>query len=105
MSSEVTARLKESTQDFKAQLPIILELGNPAMRPRHWQKLFKAMNQPYYPDLVFSLSELLDHGVAQHVDLIGELSAAASGEEQLKESLVGISKVGSSKHVLSSPRR
>lgn len=92
MSSEVTARLKEATQDFKAQLPIILELGNPAMRPRHWQKLFKAMNQPYYPDLVFSLSELLDHGVAQHAELIGELSAAASGEEQLKESLVGISK-------------
>lgn len=92
IGSEVTARLKEATQDFKAQLPIILELGNPAMRPRHWQKLFKAMNQPYYPDLVFSLSELLDHGVAQHAELIGELSAAASGEEQLKESLVGISK-------------
>ena len=92
MSSEVTARLKEATQDFKAQLPIILELGNPAMRPRHWQKLFKAMNQPYYPDLVFSLSELLDHGVAQHAELVGEISAAASGEEQLKESLVGISK-------------
>eukprot|EP00752_Nemacystus_decipiens_P017827 g15983.t1 len=87
MSSEVTTRLKEATQDFKAQLPIMLELGNPAMRPRHWQKLFKAMNQPYYPDLVFSLSELLDHGVAQHAELIGELSAAASGEEQLKESL------------------
>lgn len=92
MSSEVTGRLKEATQDFKAQLPVIVELGNPAMRPRHWQKLFKAMNHPYYPDLVFSLSELLDHGVAQHAELIGELSAAASGEEQLKESLVGISK-------------
>lgn len=53
----------------------------------------QAMNQPYYPDLQFSLSELLDNGVVQHADLIGELSAAASGEEQLKESLVGISKV------------
>lgn len=93
MNSDVTARLKEATQDFKAKLPVVVELGNPAMRPRHWQKLFKAMNQPYYPDLVFSLSELLDHGVAQHTDLIGEISAAASGEEQLKESLVGISKV------------
>lgn len=92
MSSEVTSRLKEATQEFKAQLPVIVELGNPAMKPRHWQKLFKAMNQPYYPDLVFSLSELLDHGVAQHAELVSEISAAASGEEQLKESLVGISK-------------
>lgn len=50
------------------------------------------MNQPYYPDLVFSLSELLDNGVAQHAELISELSAASSGEAQLKESLVNISK-------------
>lgn len=54
--------------------------------------LSQAMNQPYYPDLVFSLSELLDNGVAQHADLISELSAASSGEAQLKESLVSISK-------------
>lgn len=42
MNSEVTARLKEATQDFKAKLPVVVELANPAMRPRHWQKLFKA---------------------------------------------------------------
>lgn len=42
INSDVTARLKEATQDFKTQLPVIVELGNPAMRPRHWQKLFKA---------------------------------------------------------------
>lgn len=41
MNSEVTGRLKEATQDFKAKLPVIVELGNPAMRPRHWQQLFK----------------------------------------------------------------
>lgn len=41
MNSEVTSRLKEVTQDFKCQLPIITELSNPAMRPQHWQKLFK----------------------------------------------------------------
>lgn len=51
------------------------------------------MKQPYFPDLVFSLSELLDNGVVQHADFITELSAASSGEAQLKESLVNISKV------------
>lgn len=53
------------------------------------------MNQPYYAELVFSLSELLDHGVAQHSDVINDLSAAASGEAQLKESLTNISKARS----------
>ena len=52
------------------------------------------MNQPFYPDnMSFSLSELLDNGVVQHEELISELSAASSGEAQLKESLTGITKV------------
>lgn len=55
------------------------------------------MNQPYYPDLVFSLSELLNNGVDQHAALISELSAASSGEAQLKESLADISKVSTAK--------
>lgn len=52
----------------------------------------QAMKQSYYPDLVFTLAELLDYGVAEHEELITELSATASGEAQLKESLVSISK-------------
>lgn len=51
------------------------------------------MNQPYYPDLVFTLSELLDNGVVQHAEFISELSAASSGEAQLQESVESISKV------------
>lgn len=41
MNSEVTGRLKDATQEFKAKLPVIVELGNPAMKSRHWQKLFE----------------------------------------------------------------
>lgn len=59
----------------------------------------QAMNQPYYQDLVFSLSELLDNGVVQHAELIDELSAAASGEAQLKESLVNISKARTKRNI------
>lgn len=51
------------------------------------------MNQPYYPDLAFTLAELLDNGVMDHAELVTELSAAASGEAQLKETLASISKV------------
>lgn len=59
----------------------------------HTAPLPQAMNQPYYPDLVFTLSELLDNGVTQHSELISELSAASSGEAQLKDSLANVSKV------------
>lgn len=27
---------------------VVLELGNPSMRPRHWEKLFKILNQSWY---------------------------------------------------------
>ena len=78
--------------EFKAKMPNILDLGNPSMKPRHWAKLFKAMGKPYHDDLVFCLKELLDYGCLDHMDLVGKLSATASGEAQLEESLIAIEK-------------
>lgn len=34
------ARLKEVVDDFKELLPLVQELGNPALQPRHWQDIF-----------------------------------------------------------------
>ena len=92
LNNEVSGCLKERAMEFKAKMPNILDLGNPSMKPRHWAKLFKAMGKPYHDDLVFCLKELLDYGCLDHMDLVGELSATASGEAQLEESLIAIEK-------------
>ena len=46
-NSEVSARLKDLVTDLKAKLGPIMELGNPSMRPRHWEKLFCILNQAW----------------------------------------------------------
>lgn len=35
----MVTRLKESVKDFKQELPIITALGNPCLKPRHWEAL------------------------------------------------------------------
>lgn len=61
MNSEVTARLKEVMQDFKAKVPVIVELGNPAMRARHWQKLFKVSVRQLFMSSVFECTPSVVH--------------------------------------------
>ena len=49
VNSKVSEKLKDSVADFKAIMPNVLDLGNPNMRARHFGKLFKLINQNYYP--------------------------------------------------------
>jgi hypothetical protein len=37
------------------------------MRPRHWDRLLESMDQPPYPEVGFSLGELLDMGALSQV--------------------------------------
>jgi len=87
VNSKVSERLKDNVADFKALMPNVLDLGNPNMRSRHFAKLFKLINQNYYPDMPFSLSVMVKGGIMNFKDQIGEISASASGESQLEDSL------------------
>lgn len=87
LSNGVTVVLKERTENFKLKIATILELGNPAMKDRHWEKVFKALRQPWYPGLLFTLENLLAYDVLDRKDLVGEISATASGEAQIEASL------------------
>jgi len=87
MGNDVTNRLKEKTNEVKAKMPIVLELGNPSMQPRHWKKIYDALGQPFYEGTAFSLENLIGYGILNHAELVGEVSAAASGEAQLEASL------------------
>eukprot|EP00644_Phytophthora_capsici_P003893 jgi/Phyca11/15732/fgenesh1_pg.PHYCAscaffold_15_\ len=73
--------------EFKLKMPTVLELGNPAMKDRHWEKIFKALRQAWYPGILFTLENLVAYDVLDMKDLVGEMSAAASGEAQIEASL------------------
>ncbi|DBA02677.1 TPA: hypothetical protein N0F65_010502 [Lagenidium giganteum] len=90
LSNDVTALLKDRTADFKVKIPTILELGNPAMKDRHWEKIFKALRQPWYPGIMFTLENLIAYDVLEMKELVSEVSSTASGEAQIEASLMKI---------------
>eukprot|EP00968_Pinguiococcus_pyrenoidosus_P011502 scaffold926_cov248-Pinguiococcus_pyrenoidosus.AAC.15 len=87
LGTNVTAKLKDKTSEFRAKMPILKDLGNPAMKPRHWEKVYKVLDQPWFPEMAFKLEELLGFGILDHADLCGDISGAASGEAQLEAAL------------------
>ena len=87
LGNKVSETLKDKISDFKAIMPNIMDLGNPNMRPRHWEKLFKLITENYYNDMPFNLAFLLKAGIMNFKDNIQETSACASGEAQLEDSL------------------
>uniref|UniRef100_K3WBQ7 AAA+ ATPase domain-containing protein n=1 Tax=Globisporangium ultimum (strain ATCC 200006 / CBS 805.95 / DAOM BR144) TaxID=431595 RepID=K3WBQ7_GLOUD len=90
LSNDVTTLFKDRTAEFKLKMPTILELGNPAMKDRHWEKIFKALRQPWYPGIMFTLENLIAYDVLDMKEFIGEVSSTASGEAQIEASLLKI---------------
>lgn len=60
------------------------------MKARHFEKLFKLVNQVYYQGMPFSLFQIRKGGLMNFKDIISETSDVASGEAQLEESLTKI---------------
>jgi dynein heavy chain len=90
---EVASRMKSMVDEFREKVPAIMDLGNPAMRPRHWEKLFKKVSLPWKgPSSAsnISLSQLEGNGIFDHKEFIAEVSANASGEAGLEASLDAI---------------
>lgn len=87
------ARLKEVMEDFKEILPLIEELANLALKPRHWQDIFQFIDAEMPESETgtgfgpFSVRFLLQYGVLDKLDKIQALSGSASKEYSLEKAL------------------
>jgi dynein heavy chain len=90
--------LYSKIQEVKQVLPVITDLGNPALRTRHWVKIFGLLESDveYVEGRPFCLQELIDWGVLSVKDKVEEISASASGEYGIESSLEDIRKTWSS---------
>jgi len=84
---EVARRLKDSVEMWKNWMPVLLELGNKALKPRHWEKVFRVLGQSYYSGITFTLDQLFRYYVLEHREEMAEISAVASGEYALEITL------------------
>ncbi|CAK9043200.1 unnamed protein product [Durusdinium trenchii] len=87
---EVAVRVKGMIEEWRERMPCILDLGNPALRPRHWEKIFKKINLAYKGPTSansISLTQLEGNGIFDVREYVSEVSANASGEFALEQSL------------------
>lgn len=70
---------------------LYLALGNKSMQARHWQKVFKLLDngsgQPPPNVRTFTFQQLLDDGLGDHKERVEEISGQASGEFTIEQTL------------------
>ncbi len=82
-----TEVLKDKVSELKSIMPAIMDLGNPNIKTRHWEKIFALVGKEYHEGQEFDLNLLLKGKIMEYKDQIGEISGTASGESQLEASL------------------
>ena len=83
--------LKQKIDTFKRTMPLIQDLRNPAMRPRHWDQLREEVQRPFdESSKEFTLELIIELGLEQYSEAIGEISAAASKELAIENALSAI---------------
>eukprot|EP00882_Tetradesmus_deserticola_P029870 GHRQ01033497.1.p1 GENE.GHRQ01033497.1~~GHRQ01033497.1.p1 ORF type:complete len:381 (+),score=198.64 GHRQ01033497.1:102-1244(+) len=90
---QVVSRLKDVVDDFKELLPLVEELGNPALQERHWIEMFDiigadiASGEDGTGFAPFSIRQLLQFDLLEQLDKLQVVGAAASKEAGLEKAL------------------
>ncbi|EGD81584.1 dynein heavy chain 6 [Salpingoeca rosetta] len=82
--NEVSPQLQLNIEKMKAKMPVIMDLRNPALRPRHWEKIFGIIGQTLPLDDTLNLGMLSELDVFKHGEEIQEVSSGASSEASLE---------------------
>ena len=79
---------QERVDAFALTMPLLADLRNPALRPRHWAELGVHIDARAAPgDAGFTLEAALGLRLDQHAGFIAALSAAATRQQAVEQSL------------------
>ncbi|VDD80599.1 unnamed protein product [Mesocestoides corti] len=85
---EVLDASKDRVDQFRRTLPLISDLRNNAMRPRHWDAIRKEMARDFdQTSETFTLEKIMTLGFDRYAVFISELSQAATKELAIERSL------------------
>ncbi|KAI0228083.1 Dynein heavy chain 2, axonemal [Lamellibrachia satsuma] len=88
---EILETSKAKVDQFRRTMPLVSDLKNNAMRPRHWDQIQNEMNKTFNPDSEnFTLERIIEYGFDQYAEKINEISGAATKELQIEK---GISEI------------
>ncbi len=87
---EVIRKLRLDLKNQQDLMPLLLELGNPAFKTQHWQKLFAHLSLTWTGEKDITLNRLRKMNITEHRHFIGEICEAAVGEYSLEQGLAKI---------------
>lgn len=77
-------QLKERVESLREKLPMIGDLRNPTLKPRHWEVIEEIIGCHFTPDDPMTLGKLVELEAFQHTEAIQEVSGRASSEASLE---------------------
>uniref|UniRef100_G1MEZ7 Dynein axonemal heavy chain 2 n=1 Tax=Ailuropoda melanoleuca TaxID=9646 RepID=G1MEZ7_AILME len=93
---EIIETTRSKIEQFKRTMPLISDLRNPALRERHWDQVRDEIQREFDPESEsFTLEQIVDLGMDQHVEKIGGISASATKELAIELALKNIAKTWS----------
>ncbi|XP_059156869.1 dynein axonemal heavy chain 2-like isoform X2 [Physella acuta] len=91
---EIVETSKNKVDQFKRTMPLISDLKNKAMRPRHWKQIQVEMHRTFDPDADdFTLEKIIEFGFDQYAEQINEISGAATKELTIEQGLANIKEI------------
>uniref|UniRef100_A0A8C0I316 Dynein axonemal heavy chain 2 n=1 Tax=Balaenoptera musculus TaxID=9771 RepID=A0A8C0I316_BALMU len=90
---EIIETTRSKIEQFKRTMPLISDLRNPALRERHWDQVRDEVQREFDQESErFTLEQIVELGMDQHVEKIGEISASATRELAIELALQNIAK-------------
>lgn len=83
----VVKRLQKEVESFKAKLPLVEELGNNALKERHWHSIFSLVGSDFDPESSFSVRDLMEKGIEERIEEVQSISLNASKEYSLERAM------------------
>ncbi|XP_054550811.1 dynein axonemal heavy chain 14 isoform X4 [Talpa occidentalis] len=85
--NDVVKHLKHSVMGFKQELPVFIALGNPCLRPRHWEAIQEITGNSISLDKNCTVENLVTLKMFQYEKEISKISTAATNEAALEKML------------------
>jgi dynein heavy chain len=90
---QVVMRTREEIEAFRKYVPLLNEVANPALQPRHWEKIFAVFDKGAYdPEHPPTASDLLEWGALDKLEQLENIGANASKEYSLAQTLKKMTK-------------
>ncbi|XP_044001131.1 dynein axonemal heavy chain 7-like isoform X2 [Aphidius gifuensis] len=84
---ELSIIIKDKIENFKHNLPIIMTLGNPGMKTRHWNEVSNIIGIPIKVNSDLTLGKIIDMKLDDYIDKFDVIADAAIKEGNLENNI------------------